>query len=208
MKTITKADIDGNGNIVIQNADSSTITINTNNPEEMRQFLIDFQNQLSELPIKIIELMESKRTNEVEITTGANVYLGLNILFETQYNVPTGIISGIAFGITITNLTKENRFFNSPFFKLSVPFEGDLDTFVMTQTINAPIPFPKKLEYGEVVSQAYQISAANQKMYEQAIAKDPNATIQVIVSTTIGEIYKSNEYSIAQLLENFKYVRA
>jgi hypothetical protein len=54
MKTISKAEIDGNGNIVIQNADNSTITINKDNPEEIRKFFIDFQNKLSELPKQII----------------------------------------------------------------------------------------------------------------------------------------------------------
>jgi hypothetical protein len=200
MKTINKAEIDGNGNIVIQNADNSTITINKDNPEEIRKFLIEFQNQLSELPKQIIDLMEAQNTSDAPIT-GANIYLGLSFLIQG-----TGI-NGISFGVTITNLTKENRFFNTPFFKLSVPFEGELDTFVMTDKIGTPIQFPKKLEYGEVLSESYLIHQNSKEIYDKAIAKDPNATMQVIVSTTIGEVYKSNEYSVAKLLENFKYAR-
>jgi len=198
---INKAEIDGNGNVVIQNSDNSEITINMNNPEEIRKFFINFQQQLDFLPKAILELMESKNTNEVIVNSGANVYLGLNFIIQ-----PVGGISGINFGVTITNLTKENRFFNSPFFKLSTPFEGDIDTFMMTDTVNN-ISFPKKLEYGEVVSESYLIRATSREIYDKVIAKDVNATIQVITSTTIGEIYKSNEYKVSKLLENFKYAR-
>lgn len=197
---INKAEIDGNGNIVIQDADNSEITININNPEEIRKFLIDFQNKLSSIPMEIIALMESKNPNNIDLEKGANIYLGLNFRFSEVG------IDGISFGVSITNLTKENRFFNSPFFKLSVPFKGTLDTFTIIDKTNK-IPFPKKLEYGEVVSVEYLISATSREIYDKVIAIDKNATIQVITSTTIGEIYKSNEYKISHLLENFKYAR-
>lgn len=199
---INKAEIDGDGNIVIQDADNSEITINMNNPEEIRNFFIDFQTRLSEIPKQIIDLMQSKNSNEVEITKGANVYLSVNLLFGFGGSG----ISGISFGVTITNLTKENRFFNAPFFKLSTPFEGNADTFAMTDTMNN-IVFPKKLEYGEVVTENYQIRPQSREMYEKVLARDENATLQVITSTTIGEIYKSNEYEVSKLLENFKYAR-
>lgn len=197
---INKAEIDGNGNVVIQDSDNSEITINMNNPEEIRKFFIDFQQQLKSIPKTIIELMESKNTNEIQIDSGANVYLSLNFLMTP------GIVTGISFGVTITNLTKENRFFNAPFFKLSIPFEGNLDTFAMTDTISK-ISFPKKLEYGEVVSEGYLIRLNSKEIYDKVIAIDKDATIQVITSTTIGEIYKSNEYKVSQLLENFKYAK-
>ena len=197
---INKAEIDGNGNVVIQDSDNSEITINMSNPEEIRKFFIDFQQKLSSLPLEIIELMEAKNTNDVQINSGANVYLSLNFL------VAPGTVTGISFGVAITNLTKENRFFNAPFFKVSVPFEGEIDTYVMTGTLNG-ISFPKKLEYGEVASEGYLISANSREIYDKIIAIDKDATVQVIVSTTIGEIYKSNEYKINNLLESFKYAR-
>jgi hypothetical protein len=197
---ISKAEIDGNGNVVIQNSDNSEITISMNNPDEIRKFFIDFQQELSSLPKTILELMGDKNTNEIQIDSGANVYLSLTFLM-----VP-GTVTGINFAVTITNLTKENRFFNAPFFKLSVPFEGNLDTFVMTETINN-ISFPKKLEYGEVVTEGYIIKPTSRRIYDKVIAINKNATVQVITSTTIGEIYKSNEYKISQLLDNFKYAK-
>ena len=197
---INKAEIDGNGNVVIQDSDNSEIIINMNNPAEIRKFFIDFQQKLNSLPKAILELMESKNTNEIAIDSGANVYLSLN------YLVNPGMVSGISFGVTITNLTKENRFFNAPFFKISVPFEGGLDSFAMLDTINK-IAFPKRLEYGEVVTEGYLIGRQTKHIYDRVIAIDSEATIQVTTSTTIGEIYKSNEYKVSSLLESFKYAR-
>ena len=54
---INKAEIDGNGNILIQDADNSEITINVNSPEEIRNFFIDFQDKLSEIPKQILEFL-------------------------------------------------------------------------------------------------------------------------------------------------------
>jgi hypothetical protein len=197
---INKAEIDGNGNVLIQGSDNSEITIHMNNPEEIRKFFIDFQEKINSLPKSILELMESKNTNELKISSGANVYLSLN------YLVNPGFVSGISFGVTITNLTKENRFFNAPFFKISVPFESGLDSFAMLNTINK-ITFPKKLEYGEVVTEGYLIGLQTKHIYDRVFAIDRDATIQVTTSTTIGEIFKSNEYNVSQLLESFKYAR-
>ena len=134
------------------------------------------------------------------VEKGANVYLSLNFL------ATPGAISGISLGVTITNLTKENRFFNAPFFKLSNPFERDFDTFAMTDSTNK-IPFPKKLEYGEVVSESYFVRLGMKDVYDKVLALNKNATLQAIVTTTIGEIYKSNEYSVQKIVDNFKYVR-
>lgn len=198
-----KAEIDGNGNIVIQNSDNSIITINPDNTQELRQFLIDFQTSIANLPQKIIEMIESKNTNSVDVTKGANVYLGLNFLVNTGYS--SGV-SGIAFNVSITNLTKENRYFNQPFFKTSKPIEGEVDTFVMLEKMHN-INFPYRLEYGQVVNEAYMIKQGTREMFEKVIAQDKDAYLQVVVSTTIGEIYTSNEYKIVTLLDNFNYAK-
>jgi len=197
---MNKATIDGNGNVVIQDSDSSEIVINMNNPEEIRKFFIDFQNKLNKLPKQIIDFMETKNGNYIQIDSAANVYLGLDLLFSGAQ------VIGISFSVTVTSLTKEHRYFNSPFFKSSVPFDGELDTFVLTNPMNN-ISFPKRLEYGEVFKQNYTINPQSKEIYDKMITKDPDATIQVIINTTIGEIYKSNEYKVSKLIENFKYAR-
>lgn len=62
---INKAEVDGDGNVVIQGTDNSEITVNMNNPEEIRKFFIDFQQNLHSLPTKILDLMEDKNSNEL-----------------------------------------------------------------------------------------------------------------------------------------------
>ncbi len=194
---INKAKVNGDGNIVIQDVDKSTITINMNDPKEIRKFFIDFQQKIDLLPRKILELMIEKNGADIKIEKGANIYLGLNFMMDPIRRTK----SGISFSVTITNLTKENRFFREPFFKSSVPINMGTDTFVLTERINK-IVFPKKLEYGEVISEVYLIKPESKQMYEEMLRIDENATIQVIASTTIGEVYQSNEYKVSQLLKN------
>lgn len=196
---MNKAEINGDGNVVIQDADKSEIIINMNNPEEIKKFFIDFQDKLSKLPKAIIDLMESKNTNDIQINALANVYLSLELIF-------TGTtVIGITFSVTVTNLTKEHRYFNSPFFKSSEPFEGELDTFILPNSSYNNNSFPKRLEYGEVFKQSYSIYPQSKEIYLKIAGKNPEATIQVFVNTTIGELFASNEYKVKQLLENFKY---
>lgn len=199
---INRASIDGNGNFVIQGNDNSEITINSNNPDEIRKFFIDFQNQLNKLPTKILELMESKNPNDVEIKKGANIYFGLNIGISPY----GGGIQGISFGVTITNLTKENRFFNSPFFKFSTEFEDGVDSFILLSRSNN-IEFPKKLEYGEVASEDYPLKPKSKEVFEKIISKDKEATLKVVVNTTVGEVYNSNEYTVKRILDHFQYAK-
>ena len=189
---INKSSIDGDGNIVIQDSNNSTITINANNPEEIRKFLIEFQNQIQDLPFEILELMESKNTNKIEIDNDANIYLSFNLLTSGYGDME------YALGVTITNLTKEIRFFNSPFFKTSETIENDLDTFVMTDAIQGA-NFPKRLEYGEVVSESYRIKLGITEILDKVLAKNEDAYVQAISSTTLGEVYKSNKYSLSKL---------
>lgn len=142
-----------------------------------------------------------KNTNNNTLIEGANVYLGLNIL--SDFNS----IIGIAFGVTITNLTKENRFFNQPFFKFSVETDKGFDSFTMTDIVDKVIAFPKKLEYGEVITQTYKISPSFRSIIDEVLAKDLEATITAFTSTTIGETYSSNEYKVKLLSDNLKYAR-
>lgn len=196
---INKATIDGNGNILIQGTDNSEIIINIDKPEEIRQFLIDFQYQLKQIPYKIFELMESQNPNDVEIIKGANIYLALNV----GISMVEGDIQGSSLGVTITNLTKENRFFQAPIFKLSTEFKGN-DTFALMDRTHGII-FPNKLEYGEVVTEDYPLRPGSKFVFEEVYKNDPEATLKVIVNTTVGEIYHSNEYNIKRIIDHFDY---
>jgi len=201
MKKINKAEFDGNNNIVIQNIDESTTIININNPKERVKLMLDLQAGISELPKQIIDLLTKQINSNQLQSMGANIYLGLCFLTKETS------VEGICFNVAITNLTKEIRFYNAPFFKLSVPNEEGLDTFFLAEKINSKNQFPKKLEYGEVISEFYSIKKASEEFFRKIIEKDSNATVQAIVNTTLGEIYMSKGYSISKLLESFKYAR-
>lgn len=195
-----KAIIDGDGNIVIQKVEGSTITINPAVPEEIRKALINHQSLIAELPDKIIQILMENNTKEPPVI-GANVYLSLSFI-AGEYG-----IGGISISVQITNLTKEIRFFNKPFFKVSVPFEKSADTFMMTNVIGSAIVFPRKMEYGEVVSENYLLVPGNIKMFDELLAKSPDVTLTAYVSTTLGEVYKSEPYPICDIVKQRKYVR-
>lgn len=195
-----KVDIDGNGNIVIQKVEGSTITINPSTPEEVRKALIEHQSLISELPDRIIQILMSNNTKEPPII-GANIYLGIN------YIISGFSIEGVSINVQITNLTKEIRFYNKPFFKVSIPIERNADTFIMTNVVGEAIVFPRKMEYGEVVSEGYQLVPNNIGMFEKLLEKDIDATITAYVTTTLGEVYKSEPYPIKDIVKQGKYVK-
>lgn len=186
-----EAKIDGNGNVIIQDTTNSTITINMNNPEEVSKALVNLNDRLSQLPLKIIMLMEEKRCKELP-TVGANVYLSCYIMVQNNdFNRQKCI------GVTITSTTKDIRYFNEPFFKLSSPLnENGFDTFLMTNKITK-VQFPHRLEYGQPVSVHYIISSND--LFQEILSKDTNATIVAVVTTTLGETYYSNKFEIKNL---------
>lgn len=199
-----EATIDGNGNIVIQNSDNSSITVNLGDPVGIRKLLVDMQHDISNLPLKIIqELMEHNKSDE--IPSGANVYLSLNIMFETIGNKPTGNIAGVSFGVSVTNTTKEQRYFYEPSFKVSIPLDNGLDTFIMTDKHPHNPQFPKRLEFGEPFTAYYNI--ADLRLFKSLVEKDENVTITAVVNTTLGEVFFSNPYKLKDLIKDEQYMK-
>lgn len=199
-----KATIDGQGNIVIQDVEGSTIIINPNNSQELRKLIMDFGSKLSELPAHILKMIEEKQDIDSEIKNGANLHL--TVLAELH---EYGGGNRLKFGLTITNLTKENRFFNQPFFKVHPMFElkkgVEHDTFVMFPEQGDV--FAKKLEYGEPFSVTYEIKSGAYQMFEGSMKKDKEGSyIQAFTSTTVGELYESNRFTIKTLFENLKLI--
>lgn len=195
-----KVDIDGNGNIVIQKAVGSTITINPAVPEDVRKALIEHQVLISQLPDKIVQMLMENNAEEPPVI-GAIVYLGLSLL-ASDYGV-----AGISMSVQITNLTREIRFYNKPFFKVSTPFDKGADTFMMTNVVGNAVHFPRKMEYGEVISENYQLVQSNIQMFQELLAKDPDVTLTAYVGTTLGEVYKSEPYIVRDIVKQGRYVR-
>jgi hypothetical protein len=190
------AHIDGHGNIVVQGIDGTEMTVHAENPIALRQLVIDLGEKINELPTDVLKMIEKNQDINAEIKTGANLYL-TTLVEKVNYNQ-----ASLKFGLTITNLTKENRYFNQPFFKVKPKFEikegVENDTFVMFPEQGKP--FPKKLEYGEPLSVSYKLEPVI-KMCQWLLEKDDKAYIQGFVNTTVGELYESNAFSIKKMFE-------
>lgn len=126
-------------------------------------------------------------------------------MFETIGNKPTGNIAGVSFGVSVTNTTKEQRYFYEPSFKVSIPLENGLDTFVMTDKHPHNPQFPKRLEYGEPFSAYYNI--ADISLFKSLVEKDENVTITAVVNTTLGEVFVSNPYKLKDLIKDEPYMK-
>lgn len=198
------AHVDGNGNIIIQGVDGATITINPQDTDELRNLIIDFGTKLNDLPKDILEMIKDNQDIKSEATKGANLYL--TVIAELH---PYAQHRRLKFGLTITNLTKEHRYFNQPFFKVTPKFEisegVEHDTFVMIPEHDNN--FPVRLEYGQVVSYNYEIKDGAYEMYKKMLDKDKGANIQAFTNTTVGELYESNQFSIEKLFEHLNWIQ-
>lgn len=128
---------------------------------------------------------------EKEQESNGEIYLAANMVISEVY----GFVGG-SLGVTITNIEKDHRFFNQPYFKLSEDFENGVDTFYATKMLR-PLQFPVKLEYGEVASVDYELVTNSLDMIWNKLSED--STVQAIVTTTVGERYKSNLVPIANI---------
>lgn len=117
-----------------------------------------------------------------------NVYLGAYLQIS-QFND----ITGINIGVTVTNTINGNRYFNGPYFKLSKPIMGNVDTFHMLESLQA-FSFPKKMEYGEQYEIMYNLKKGFLDQLQEF--RNQQVFITAHVSTTVGEKFNSNELKI------------
>ena len=103
---------------------------------------------------------------------------------------------GINIGVVTTNVVKDFRYYNSPYFKISEPIEGTSDTFHLLGLIES-IDFPVKLEYGQVLKLPYNLSKGF--LDRMDVYRKKGVTLTAYVQTTVGEKFKSNELDIDQL---------
>lgn len=133
---------------------------------------------------------------EKEQENDGQVYLSVNVIMSEFYG-----FSGGSLGVTITNIEKEHRYFNQPYFKLSQAFDGGADAFYGTKMLR-PVQFPVKLEYGEVASVDYELVKNSLESIWNKLPDD--ATVQAILTTTVGEKYKSNLVPISDIRKVLK----
>ena len=195
---IVSAQVTGDGNIVIQNSDNTTITIDTKNIVELRKQITNLQDQLNILSPQILQFMQKNvkdaGTNNLP-SVDANIYFSIDFLTN-------GVSRGMGFSITITNLTKEHRYFTQPSFNLSRPFQG-ADSFVLTSLIGKDPQFPIRLEYGQPVTVRYTIGQGQIDFFREVMSMNEDASIAVVSYTTVGEIYRSNEHTIKEILSSY-----
>lgn len=122
------------------------------------------------------------------------IYLATNVLISEF----KGVI-GASLVVSITNINKENRYFNEPYFKLSEPFDKGADTFYLLDKLR-PATFPAKLEYGEVVTVDYKLDPNSLEYIWKKLPA--NATVQAIVTTTVGEKFKSNLVKVESVISS------
>jgi len=197
-----KTHIDGNGNIVVQNVDGSTIIINPDNTDEIKTLIINLGDKLSNLPQNVLEMINEKQDLNKPIEKGANVYLTVLIRTTGYGNSYT-----FRFGVTITNLTNGVRYFNQPFFKVNPAFELHKgirhDTFVMIDDTGES-NFPVRLEYGQPISASYPIKEGIIDNYKQILAEDEDAFVQCFINSTVGELFESNKLKVSDLLRTLE----
>ena len=171
--------------------------------EENLRIIIDSITNEPPLP----EILKQSEISIVKPSTPVlTVYFSVNTLYETEFNIPTGRIMGVALGVTVTNVSLETKYVDTPLFKLSIPIEENFDSFSMLNAVN-PISFPIKLERGQQFSIAYKLLPGTVELFSRLLAKNSAVTVQAIVTTTLGDVAKSDLYPIANMVKNFKYVR-
>ena len=134
-------------------------------------------------------------------TTGAKIYLGINYMFETMCGQPTGKIEGVCLGVTVTNLNIVHRYFSQPSFKVSVPLDGEKDTFNLLDVVGESIVFPKRLEYGESYTIYYKLTVGALGIMKILMKKDTQMNIKAFVTTSLGEYFESNKHLVSELPE-------
>ena len=195
------AQINGEGNIVVQNSDNTTITIDMNNIVELRKQISNLHKELSIFDPKILQVMQHKI---VEAGIDKLPEIDANIYFSLDF-ITNGIERGMGMSVTITNLTKEHRYFTQPTFHLSQPFKG-ADSFILTTPIGNPTQFPARLEYGQPVTVHYSIGNGQISFLREVIAQNEKASLSVVSSTTVGEIYRSNEQPIREIISYYEKI--
>jgi len=201
MEENTSSFIDGNGNIVIKDVSGSTITINHNDTSAISKLLVDMNASLAKLPFEVLKLLQEKSMkSKNKFKVGANLYLTV----MASVDVASAKTQVISWGTTITNLTREIRYFNRPYFKVYPKFKIDNgnehDTFGMVNSDG--IKFPFRLEYGQTLDVDFPVNHEAFELYKTINQED--AYIQAFVTTTLGEVYSSRQYPIPKFVATFE----
>lgn len=164
------------------------IDLRSTGPEDFANLIIKKLGKEPSIPIA-----EKLQEND------GRIYLSANVLMSEMYGV-----HGCTIGVSITNTIRENRYFNEPYFKLSQTVEEiGSDSFYLFDKL-APVGFPNKLEHGQVVNVNYNLKRGTKEVFDKL---PPETTIEAIVTTTLGEKFKSNLLPISDVLKIFDMIK-
>lgn len=145
-------------------------------------------------PEDLAEKILRKLGQEVNIPTPQIEEPNKRIYLSTYLEISEfGGLTGINIGVTVTNFVNEDRYFGPPFFQISQPLEGSLDTFQLMNP-KSYLEFPLKLEYGQQYSLQYGLPPGFFDRMSQF--RNQNVKLTAFVSTTVGEKFQSNEMLI------------
>jgi hypothetical protein len=160
---------------------------------------IDLRKYEPEEFAKLILRKLQKETNEPIIQKEekepekiSNIYLSQNLLISDF------AVQGVSLGVTITNLTKDYRYYSEPYFKLSNGLEGKYDTFFLTDRMEY-VQFPLKMEWGQLLTVNYKLKPAGIVHWKDL---PTGTTIKAIVTSTIGEKFESNEIELEKIINS------
>ena len=129
--------------------------------------------------------------------TVAMVYFSFYHVFET-YNYTFSGKRGLQIRVTVTNSSKEHRYFQEPFFKMSRPFEGNADAFSILTVVDTN-NYPVKLEYGQQFTASYRVDSKIAKVFMRLLSEDPSLSIKAVVNTTLGEVIESESFALERM---------
>ena len=125
------------------------------------------------------------------------VYFSFYHMFET-FNYTYSGKRGLQIRVTVTNTSKEHRYFQEPFFKMSRPFEGNADAFSIL-TVMDTNNYPVKLEYGQQFTASYRVDSKIARVFIRLLSEDPSLTIKAVVNTTLGEEIESESFALERM---------
>ena len=145
--------------------------------------------------------------NTDNLETAAEIKKEANIYLTVIAAIPEFGRNAVLWGVTIANLTKEHRYFNQPYFKVSPKFELEQgvehDTFMMFP--QERIQFPIKLEYGEKQSLTFEVNPNQFALFKKNATED--AILTAYCTTTLGELYNSNDYKLDKFVKDYEAIK-
>lgn len=150
-------------------------------------------------PEKLAEIIIQKLGKEANIPAPEKEELKGQVYLSTYLQVSELYgLTGIMIGVNVTNVLKEHRYFNGPYFKISQPLVGANDTFQLVDQM-IQVSFPKKMEYGEQYQVHYNLKKGFLDQLEKFKGQD--VTITAFVTTTVGEKFSSNQMKVDDLFK-------